>query len=85
MSTILSSHLSWHFALHYSRVYTMSHRLLTEVSGMVLCHVLLRLRGTKLLATSTSAVEWYKSRAYTSFLSKIIQNSYMCQANVKEV
>ena len=27
----------------------------------------------KLLATSTSAVEWYKSRAHTSFLSEVIQ------------
>ena len=30
-------------------------------------------QGAKLLATSTSAVEWYKSCAHTSFLSKTIQ------------
>ena len=31
------------------------------------------IEGAKLLTTSTSAVEWYKSRAYTSFLSEVIQ------------
>ena len=29
--------------------------------------------SAKLLATSTRAVEWYKSRAHISFLSKVIQ------------
>ena len=29
--------------------------------------------GTKLLATSTSAVEWYKSHAHISFLSEVIK------------
>ena len=29
--------------------------------------------SAKLLATSTSAVEWYKSHAHTSFLSEVIQ------------
>ena len=29
--------------------------------------------SAKLLATSTSAVEWYKSRGHISFLSKVIQ------------
>ena len=39
--------------------------------------------STKLLATSTSAVEWYKSFAHTSFLSKIL--IIMCQLNMNEV
>ena len=34
-----------------------------------ICHV----EDAKLLAASTSAVEWYKSHAHTSFLSKVIQ------------
>ena len=38
--------------------------------------------GAKLLATSTSAVAWYKSRAHTSFLYKVY---YMYQLNVTEV
>ena len=29
--------------------------------------------GAKLLATLTSAVEWYKSHTHTSFLSEVIQ------------
>ena len=37
----------------------------------------------KLLAASTSAVEWYKSCAHTSFLSKVI--IIMCQLDVNEV
>ena len=35
--------------------------------------------GAKLLTTSMSAVEWYKSCAHiSSFLSKVIANSYIC-------
>ena len=30
-------------------------------------------KGTKCFAASTSAVEWYKSRAHISFLSEVIQ------------
>ena len=41
--------------------------------------------GTKLLAASTSAVEWYKSCAHTSFLSEVIYNFYMCQLNVNYI
>ena len=39
--------------------------------------------GAKLLATSMSAVVWYKSRAHISFPSEVIQ--IMCQLNVNKV
>ena len=39
--------------------------------GTLPCHIMFE--NTKLLAASTSAVEWYKSRAHTSFLSEVIQ------------
>ena len=42
--------------------------------------------GTKLLAASTSVVEWYKSHVHTSFLSEVIQIVIiMGQLNVIEV
>ena len=41
-------------------------------------------KGTKLLAASTSAVEWYKSHVHTSFLSEVIKilMTIVCQLNV---
>ena len=44
---------------------------------MVHCHVLLRSRVLKLLAASTSTIEWYKSSAHISFLSEVIQILYV--------
>ena len=43
--------------------------------------------GTKLLAASTSPVEWYKSCAHILFLSKVIPILIIitCQFNVNEV
>ena len=38
-------------------------------------------KGAKLLATSTSAVEWYKSRAHTLFLSQV---TIMCQLKCEQ-
>ena len=44
------------------------------------------IKGAKLLTSSSSAVEWYKSCPLTSFLLEVIHtNSYMCQLFVNEV
>ena len=72
---------SWHYA-HIALQCTICGYMpcainLAEVSDTVLCLVLslpcpFKLEGAKLLSTSTSAVEWYKSHAHTSFLSEVI-------------
>ena len=57
---------------------------LAEVSGNSALPCPFVFESAKLLATSTSAVEWYKSHAHILFLSEVIQ-ILQIKLNVNEV